>query len=211
MSIPKLICFDLGGVLVRLDPLSAQRTFLSLAPQHSETLERLLRDDFVHDQEHFSENESFQLGHLSTTEYFSRVRSIIGEQHTDGQLKAALLTVIVGDEPETVRLLEPLSKIARLACFSNTHPLHWNYMLESFAWMSSFEIQMASHLCRIAKPAPGAFRAICEQAQLRSEECLFIDDRLVNVEGARNIGMRAIQFQGPRALIASLEAEGIFL
>lgn len=47
----------------------------------------------------------------------------------------------------------------------------------------------------IVKPDEGIYLYLLEQYGLRAEECLFIDDRLNNVEGARTCGMQAYQFK----------------
>ena len=197
--------------MVRLNPGSGKRLIVALAPRYSDILERFLRDDFIHDQDHFSENERYQLGHFTTDEYLLSVRSVIGEHHPETKIRSAILTEIAGDNVETTRLLEPLSRITRLGCFSNTHAMHWEHMNTSFAWMKIFEIKLASHLCGVAKPDAGAFRAICGAANLEPNECLFIDDRLVNVEGARSIGMQALHFQGASALVDDLGSIGIMI
>lgn len=49
---------------------------------------------------------------------------------------------------------------------------------------------------KMIKPDPAIYRHICQVYGLKPEECLFIDDRPENVEGAIGLGMEAIVFQG---------------
>ena len=44
-----------------------------------------------------------------------------------------------------------------------------------------------------AKPDPRMYNAICEQMKLDPEDCLFVDDKVCNLEGAMRVGMRAVQ------------------
>lgn len=48
---------------------------------------------------------------------------------------------------------------------------------------------------KLTKPDPAIYRRICEKYSLIPSECLFIDDLAANVEGARSIGMNAVQFE----------------
>jgi FMN phosphatase YigB (HAD superfamily) len=45
--------------------------------------------------------------------------------------------------------------------------------------------------------------------QRGAEECIFVDDRAENVEGARKAGMNAIQFQNVEQISAELKIFGV--
>lgn len=47
---------------------------------------------------------------------------------------------------------------------------------------------------RLIKPDIRIYQRLCEQYGLRPEECVFLDDRMENVEGARKAGFYGIQF-----------------
>lgn len=53
-----------------------------------------------------------------------------------------------------------------------------------------------SYLVRLIKPDPAIYRLICERYSLEPEECVFIDDKQVNVDAARAFGMQAFVFTG---------------
>lgn len=44
-----------------------------------------------------------------------------------------------------------------------------------------------------AKPDPRMYLEICGKLNVRPEDCLFVDDRVCNLEGAMKTGMRAVQ------------------
>jgi len=54
------------------------------------------------------------------------------------------------------------------------------------------EIVISTHI-GVTKPDARMYRAICEKMQLRPEDCLFVDDKICNLEGALACGMRAVQ------------------
>lgn len=77
-----------------------------------------------------------------------------------------------------------------------------------------FDAQFYSWELGFAKPDPDYFRAIVERVDGRPERMLFIDDNAANVEGAREVGLRAELFPaggGVAALAPLLAAYGIVL
>jgi putative hydrolase of the HAD superfamily len=64
----------------------------------------------------------------------------------------------------------------------------------TFTWPARFDVRVWSFQHLMAKPEPAIYRLTLEQLGTRAEETLFLDDRLVNVEAAAALGMRAIQF-----------------
>jgi putative hydrolase of the HAD superfamily len=57
----------------------------------------------------------------------------------------------------------------------------------------------------VAKPDPRAYEIVAERLGVAPGDCLFLDDREVNVLAAREVGMRAEVFRTPaqvRALVA---------
>jgi len=205
----KLICFDLGGVVVRLKSGVAAE-LVAICPAHRQaTLSAALRDDFTHQQTSFSLNEEYQRGLLTTENYLTNMLQNFEGAISEAQLREKVLSIIAGEFEESVSLLPKLAKNYRLACYSNTHDLHWQHMLERFSWMSHFELPLASHLTGIAKPHLDSFAALCNASKLGAEECLFVDDRMVNIEGAVKYGMRAVHSTAPSKLALALQDAGV--
>jgi HAD superfamily hydrolase (TIGR01509 family) len=59
------------------------------------------------------------------------------------------------------------------------------------------------------KPEEGIYRLALEITQQPAEQCCFIDDRPLNVDAARRLGMRAIQMKGPEQLTEELRSLGV--
>ena len=53
---------------------------------------------------------------------------------------------------------------------------------------------------RLVKPDPAIYRALLERNGLAAKDCLFIDDSPKNVDGAKAVGMDAVQFTDPATL-----------
>jgi HAD superfamily hydrolase (TIGR01549 family) len=203
-SLIKLLCFDLGGVLVRLNTGVGADLLDLCPPDRRGELAALIRDDFVHAQNEFSLNERYQLGHHSTEDYIGQLLPLFEGKLSEAALREKAISVIAGEYETVSALLPTLRNRYRLGCYSNTHDLHWRHMHSRFSWFEHFDFKLASHLTGIAKPHPDSFLAICRVAGVGPAECLFIDDRLVNIEGAKAVGMKALLCTTPEELVVNL-------
>ena len=86
--------------------------------------------------------------------------------------------------------------------------VHANLKRE-FGWLSRFDVLVWSYQLGIAKPDAAIYRQLLKQLGTKPEETLFIDDREVNVEAARGLGMPAIQFSTVEQLRSELIAQGL--
>ena len=62
---------------------------------------------------------------------------------------------------------------------------------------------------KLLKPDPAIYYLALDRFGLKPADALFVDDRLVNVEGARAVGMEAHLFTDADNLRARLETEGL--
>ena len=65
-----------------------------------------------------------------------------------------------------------------------------------------------SHEVRLLKPDQEIFKLALKRARCPAENCLFIDDAVVNVEGAQKAGIPALQFTGFDALMEVFRSWG---
>ena len=77
-----------------------------------------------------------------------------------------------------------------------------------FDWIHRFDVLVWSYQLHLAKPDPAIFRHALRELGTRPEETLFLDDKLVNVEAARALGIKALQFSTVDRLRADLVAVG---
>jgi len=55
------------------------------------------------------------------------------------------------------------------------------------------------------KPDPGIFAIAAERLQVQTHECIFVDDKEDNLQGARRAGMTPIQFLNTDQCIADIQ------
>ena len=65
--------------------------------------------------------------------------------------------------------------------------------------------------CKVGacKPDPQIYKITLKKLNLSAEECVFVDDILNNIEGAKNLGMQGIHFQTPEKLRKDLIKIGL--
>jgi putative hydrolase of the HAD superfamily len=78
-----------------------------------------------------------------------------------------------------------------------------------FDWIHRFDVLVWSYQVHMAKPAPAIYRHVLKELGTQPEEALFLDDKPVNVQAARALGMRAIEFSTIERLRADLIAVGL--
>ncbi len=62
--------------------------------------------------------------------------------------------------------------------------------------LSGFDGYCFSAAEGFTKPRPEAFLNLLQKFSLRAEECIFIDDREINIKGAESVGIKGILFGG---------------
>jgi HAD superfamily hydrolase (TIGR01509 family) len=96
----------------------------------------------------------------------------------------------------------------KLALFSNAST-RLEQDLASVQLDVEFDVVFNSARLGLAKPDPAAFVHVAQALGVAVERCLFVDDTVPNVHGAREAGMRAEPFTGVAALRSLLERAGL--
>jgi putative hydrolase of the HAD superfamily len=97
----------------------------------------------------------------------------------------------------------------RTAILSNMGDSVHENLLRELKWLGLFDVLVWSYELGIAKPDPAIYRDTLEKLGTQAEETLFIDDKPVNVEAARALGMKGIVFSTVEKLRADLIAAGM--
>lgn len=84
-----------------------------------------------------------------------------------------------------------------------------HYRIERFTLCEFFSLFISSCCVGLRKPDDAIYRLALDVTQCAPDRCLFIDDRLVNVESARKLGIRTIHYQDPDQLRGELQRLGI--
>ena len=189
---PTTVDFDLGGVLIEWDP------------RH---LYRELFDDP-------DEMESF-LAEVTTAEWNAHqdagrpwadgVELLVTEHPQQRELIEAFHRrwpeMLAGAIPGTVDVLADLRAAGvRLVALSNWSAEMFPVARERFDFLGWFEGIVISGEIGVNKPDRRIFDHLVEQFDIEPEASIFIDDSPANIDAARGLGFRVIQFTDATAL-----------
>ena len=153
---------------------------------------------------------AFESGQITLNEYldrtlFYRPRSFTREAFT------AFMFAQSREYPEMRAILDKLALSGKYFIGAiNNEPLELNqYRIESFNLRKDFLVFFSSCYVHSRKPEELIFRVALEVTQRRPEQCLFIDDRPLNLESPRRLGMNTIHYQNAAQLRLELGKYGV--
>lgn len=77
-----------------------------------------------------------------------------------------------------------------------------------FNFLDRIDGKIVSGYVHLVKPDPAIYKLLLETYDLKASECIFFDDRLNNVEGARKVGMRAEVFTSYEECVKVIDSLG---
>ena len=193
--------FDIGGVILtngwdRESRREAAKTF------------QLDLEDFQ--DRHDLSFPAFDAGQISLNQYldrtlFYRPRSFTREEFT------AFMFAQSKEYPHTRAILSALARSGKyLVAAINNEPFELNqYRIEAFRLREDFVAFFSSCYLNHRKPEEIIYRIALEVTQRPAEKCVFIDDRPLNLENPRRLGMNTIHHQNATQLRSDLKSFGI--
>ncbi len=194
------VIFDLGRVLVGID--FSRGLLGALGVSSPEKISMLAADrDFI----------AYSSGLIEPQEFYQRARSKYNLELSFTEFSALWCNIFL--EMEGMQeLVAALAGHYKLGLLSDTDPLHWRTICDSFAWVeSTFVKPVLSYNIGVMKPDQQAFAAAVASVGVDPQRCLFVDDLPQNIQGAREFGMEAILFKGRDELILEFGRCGLCL
>jgi putative hydrolase of the HAD superfamily len=190
---PRLVCFDLGGVLIRIcrswsESCAAAGVALREAEHFSaEATVRARR----------ALGDRYQLGQISVDDYLRGTHEIIRGLYSLAELERVHSAVLIAEYPGVSELVARLNATPGVttACLSNTNHAHWQQLLSDprTRVMHALGARLASHLLGCAKPEVEIYQRAEHELGRSGSEILFFDDLAENVAAAERAGWRAVQ------------------
>jgi glucose-1-phosphatase len=183
----KCIIFDLGRVLIPFDfqrgySLMSERC--GLPPEEIRT--RIRNLDIVN---------PYESGQVDTASFVAAVNSALGVSMPVQEFGDMWNAVFLPDTLIPEALLEELKPRHRLVLLSNTNDLHYNMIDARYPILRHFDERVLSYKVGAMKPDPRIYLAAIAAARCAPEECFFTDDVPAYVEGAKKMGIDAVQFE----------------
>ena len=197
MAIDSLF-WDIGGVLATngWDHNSRMEAVKAFALDWDEYRER-----------HDLSFPAFDAGQITLDQYlnrtlFYRTRTFTKEEFT------AFMFAQSREFPDSRSVLSDAARTGRYYIASiNNEPRELNqYRIEAFNLRKDFQAFFSSCFLNARKPEETIYRIALEVSQRAPEKSVFIDDRPLNLENPRRMGMHVVHFQNAEQLRADLRA-----
>src|SRR5882724_8875516 len=116
-------------------------------------------------------------------------------------------------KPDSLKVAEELAQSRRYFMGTlNNEILELNvYRIEKFGLRRYFPVFFSSSFLGLRKPDEAIYQMVLQVAQRAPEECIFIDDREVNLECPRELGIKTILFKNAAQLRSELAGQGVAL
>ena len=182
------LIFDLGGVIVDLDLPKCIQKFKDLGLENIEQyLSNFGQKDFF---------MQFEKGQIGIPAFRNEIRKLAGTELSDVQIDKAWCSFLTQIPVEKLHLLSELKKKYRLLLLSNTNPLHIEtavaaeFSKTGKTMQDFFDKCYLSYEMGMVKPDVEIFEALLTDAQVKAEECLFLDDGKKNIDTAAALGIQ---------------------
>jgi HAD superfamily hydrolase (TIGR01509 family) len=191
-----VIVFDVGGVLSK-DMIDTK--LVDLAASYDLDVDSLwgVKSQY---------RDLADLGKISDSEFWVQILDHFGIQATDGDKEIDSYIVPVEG---TLDIARSLSEKYRVAILSNDSKEMGALRRKKFGFDEIFDPIIISGYFGVKKPDAGIYNILLEELEVPAEECLFIDNNLDNVNGARAVGIRTILFENAERLRRELLELGI--
>jgi len=195
------VVFDLGGVLIEWDPRHLYRKLFDVPDEMESFLAEVTTAEWNAQQD-------------AGRPWAEAVETLIAEHPERHELIEAFHVrwpeMLAGEIPGTADVLSELRDTGiRLVALSNWSAEMFPVARERFDFLSWFEGIVISGEVGVNKPDPRIFAHLVERFEIEPAATLFIDDSPANIDAARALGFRAIQFTDAAELRRELVRLGL--
>lgn len=194
-----VVLFDLGGVLIEFGGIDAMRELAGIDDE-AELWRRWLECRWV---------RSFERGHCSPIDFAHGVvddwqLAITGNEYLD-----SFNSWVRGPFAGAAELVAEVASAVTTGCLSNTNELHWEHQFQHNPMLASFSPSFLSYELGLVKPDAEIFEHVVAELGCDPSRVLFLDDNIINVDGARACGLNAHLTQGVDAARTVLRRFGL--
>ena len=182
----KNVVFDVGQVLVTFDPPK----YMKDLGYSQEVIDALMKAMFSHplwgelDRSLHTKAELMEMFVSNAPEYEKEIRDVFGSIENSAK-----------PQPYVIEWMEDLKKRGvGMYVVSNYAEFMYEGTKHTMLFLPYMDGVMFSYMCHAIKPEREIFETLLNKYNLKAEECVFIDDRADNVEGAKAVGFSGIQF-----------------
>ena len=195
------ILFDIGGVLGTDGWGHASRR---------KAAERFGLDWEEYTDRHERVAHAIETNRMSLEQYLTRAVFYREREFTRDEFRAFMFAESVV-KPETIEVAKELAATRKyLMATLNNEILELNqFRLKNFGLREYFSVFFSSCFLGMRKPDEEIYRLVLQVTQRAPDECVFIDDREINLECPTQMGINTILFREVEQLRRELREKGI--
>ena len=204
----RTLVFDVGGVIVRWQPLHLIQQFLPQQAPDERSARAVAADVF---QGHAPGDDwaEYDLGRIEPDALAQRIAARTGYAVPSLRALIAAVPEHIQPMPASVALLERLLAAGhRLTLLSNMPVPNAAHLEAHHACIGWFEARVYSGRVGMMKPYRAMFDYAFTALGLDLDHMLFIDDNAVNIDVARGLGWPALCFESAAQCEADLRRDG---
>ena len=202
MAVLRAVVFDYGMVLTAQPDQEAHAALLRLTGLPLQQFEPL----------YWADRHAYDTGDLSGLAFWQKLNKDAGlnlSSDVIDELNRQDARMWTTENPAMLAWQQQLKAHGlRTAILSNMGDSVYESVERTFAWIHRFDVLIWSYQERMAKPDPAIYRLLLDRLGCKPEETLFLDDKLVNIETARSLGINALLFSTVQQLKADLVSNG---
>lgn len=189
----KNIIFDLGGVLLTIEQTKTIEAFARLGWKKA--------DPMNISQGGYPIFENIETGTDSAAQFRENIRARISGQLSDDEIDHAWCAMLIDFPSAIIETLIDLKSKYNLYLLSNTNEIHLkrfrNIFFDNNGYLfdNLFIKAYYSHEIGYRKPNLEAFVRVLDDASLKPEQTLFVDDLIANTNAAESLGMKVLPIE----------------
>jgi len=191
----KAVFFDRGGVIIRTEFQAPRQALADRLGMEYEDLVKLV----------FDSPSGIRASHGEISDVEHWVEVIKRLKRPPAEMRAIRDEFFAGDvvDRKIVEFLRSLRPNYFVGLISNAWPDLREYIArQKFA--DAFDYMVISGEVGVMKPEARIYQIALEQAGVRPDEAVFVDDFYENVQGCRAVGMHGIHFRDPQEAMTEL-------
>lgn len=192
----RFLYFDLGNVLIHFSQERGCRQMAKVAGVTPDQVHHaLFETDLL---------EEVESGRIDDEAFYEAFCQLMGTRPPPAELAHAGCDIFSINASMTPLVDSLRDSGVKMGILSNTCAAHWRFVKEHFTILDQFTIHATSFELGAIKPAPLIYEKAANLAGADPGDIFFTDDRMENVEGARQAGWDAVLFTGAADLAEEL-------
>ena len=192
----RAVFFDLGGVILRTEYQAPRQQLAERLGLEYDDLDRIV----------FNSETGLQAatGAITSRKHWEALMKRL--KRPMEELESIRNEFFAGDiiDRDIVNYLRSLRNTHKTGLISNNWSDLRDYLVREKI-IDAFDHIIISAEVGVAKPELGIFRIALEQAGVKPEEAVLVDDFYVNIEGCEKIGMKGIHFKDAQSAMQQLK------